>query len=80
MEPLTEIFSSCGYSNEKLYLFYAKDLEKGQKCLDEDEHISENIYIPLEKCIELIKQNYFKHANQNVAVMQYYLKYFKKEK
>ena len=78
IEPLTEIYSSCGYSNEKLYLFYAKELEQGQKRLDDDEHITENIYLPLEKCIELIKQNYFKHANQNVAVMQYYLKYYKK--
>lgn len=75
IEPLTEVFASCGYSNEKLYMFYAKNLSLGQKRLDDDEHIGEIIKIPMEECIDLIRKNYFEHANQNVCLMLYYLKY-----
>ena len=75
IEPLTEVFSSCGYSNEKLYMYYAKDLSLGQKRLDDDEHIGDIVKIPMDECIELVKKNYFEHANQNVCLMQYYLKY-----
>ena len=75
IEPLTEVFSSCGYSNEKLYMYYAKDLSLGQKRLDDDEHIGEIVKIRMEECIELVKKNYFEHANQNVCLMLYYLKY-----
>lgn len=78
IEPLTEVFASCGYSNEKLYMFYAKDLTQGHKCLDDDEHIGEYVKIPIEECIELAKNNYFEHANQNVCLMLYYLKYYLK--
>ena len=75
IEPLTEVFSSCGYSNEKLYMYYAKDLSLGQKRLDDDEHIGDIVKIPMDECIELVKKNYFEHANQNVCLMLYYLKY-----
>lgn len=80
MEPLIDIYPSCGYSNEKFYLFYAQKLSKGEQRLDDDEHITEVVTIPIEQCIELVKQNYFKHANQNVALMLYYLKYIANEK
>ena len=75
IEPLTEVYASCGYSNEKLYMYFAKDLSLGQKRLDDDEHIGDIVKIPMEECIDLVRENYFEHANQNVCLMLYYLKY-----
>lgn len=75
IEPLIDIYPSCGYTNEKFYLFFAKNLEKGKMRLDDDEHITEVVKIPLKECIELVKKNFFKHASQNIAIMLYYIKY-----
>ncbi|MDO4282933.1 MAG: NUDIX hydrolase [Clostridia bacterium] len=77
---LTEFYTSAGYTNEKVYVFVAKDFEEGNMHLDSDEHINEISKIPLEKCLELIENNYFKHANIYVAILVYCLKVMNQDK
>ena len=72
---LTEAYASCGYTDEKLYYYVAKDLTMDKQDLDEDETISEVVEIPLEECIEMVKNNYFKLASPNIALLHYYIKY-----
>ncbi len=74
--PLIDYYSSCGYSSEKIYVFVAKNLKNGHVKYDEDENIYGINKIPLEECIRLVKENYFIHANQNLILMLYYLKYY----
>ena len=67
--PLINYYVSCGYTNEKIYIYLAKDLKIGQSNYDTDEQIQEVVKIPLEECYRLQKENYFKHANTNVALL-----------
>ena len=81
IEPLIDVYASGGFSNEKHFLFYAKELKPGKKHLDENEQIADElIKIPIERCIELIKQNTFKHENTNLAILLYYLQQYNKHK
>lgn len=75
IEKLTEAYASCGYTNEKLYYYVAKDLVLDKQQLDEDENITEIIKIPIEKCIDMLKNNVFNTASSNIALLHYYLKY-----
>ena len=79
VEHLISVYPSSGYTSEKIQIFYAKDFEKGNQKLDDTEHIEEIERIPLDRCLELINENYFKHASQNIAILNYYFKYMRKE-
>ena len=74
-ELLNDVYASCGYTTEKFYIYLAKDFKYGEQHLDETEEIISVEKIPIEKCLELAKQGYFKHANQNIAILMYYFKY-----
>lgn len=78
IEHLITVYPSCGYTNEKVHIFVAKDFSKGKVNLDEDEEILEIEKIPLDKCFELAKENYFEQATLNLAILMYYFKYIKK--
>lgn len=54
MEYLTEFYTSPGFTNEKIFLFYAKDFKKVGQNLDEDENI-ENFKFTLERAIKMIE-------------------------
>lgn len=75
IEHLISVYPSSGYTSEKIHIYYAKDFEEGKQKLDDTENIEAIERIPLDKCLELIKENYFKHASQNIAILNYYFKY-----
>ena len=75
LEHLISVYPSSGYTSEKIHIFYAKDFEIGKQKLDATENIESIEKIPLNKCLELVKENYFKHASQNIAILNYYFKY-----
>lgn len=77
IEFLTEAYASCGYTDEKLYYYVAKHLKMDKQELDEDETITKVIELPIEECIEMVKNNHFKLASPNIALLHYYLKYMK---
>jgi ADP-ribose pyrophosphatase len=77
LEPIMSVYPSCGYTNEKIHIFFAKDFSKGEVHLDETEVILDVEKIPIEKCVELAKENYFDEAITNLAILMYYFKYMK---
>jgi ADP-ribose pyrophosphatase len=52
---LFSIYSSPGFTDEQIHLFYARDLQFAGQCLDEDEFIKV-IKVPLEQIPQMIKQ------------------------
>ncbi len=68
---LGKFYPSCGYTDEIIYLYLAKELTfKGQK-LDEDEFI--NIEkIPLEKAVEMVNNNEIPDGKTQAAVLKAY--------
>lgn len=74
LESLGEIYPTCGYSSEIIYLYLAKDYIKTKTHFDDDEIIMLE-YIPLEKAKEMILNGEIKDAKTIVAIMRYLLKY-----
>lgn len=70
---LGKFYPSCGYTEEIIYLYLAKNLTfKGQK-LDEDEFINLE-KIPLEKAVEMVVANEVPDGKTQAAVLKTYFK------
>ena len=54
MIKLTEIFTTPGFTDEKIHLFMATDLTTGTTKLDEDEFLNTEV-MPLSAALELIR-------------------------
>lgn len=61
MELLCEIYTSPGFSTEKVYIFLARDLKEGEPDLDEGEHL-EVERIEIKKLIDMILKNEIKDS------------------
>lgn len=75
VEHLISVYPSSGYTSEKIHIFYAKNFEIGNQKLDDTEEIISIEKIPINRCLELAKENYFEHASQNIAILMYYFKH-----
>lgn len=75
VEHLITVYSSSGYTSEKVHIFFAKDFEAGSQKLDDTEEILSIEKIPIEECLKRAKDNYFKNASQNIAILMYYFKF-----
>lgn len=71
---LTDIYPTCGYSSEIIYLYLAKDFVKTETNFDEDEVI-ESEFIPLDEVKAMIKDGRIKDAKTICALSVYLLKY-----
>ena len=72
-EFLGKFYPSCGYTDEIIWLYLARNLTfKGQN-LDEDEFINLE-RIPLEKAAEMIMNNEIPDGKTQAAVLKTYLK------
>ena len=76
LESLGNIYPTCGYSSEKIYLYLAKDYVKTKTNLDDDEVIVTE-YVPLSRVKEMIISNEIKDAKTICAITTYLLKYNK---
>lgn len=65
-------YTSCGYTDEKMYLFMAEKLEKTEQHLDFDEKI-EVYKIPLKEFRNMIDNNEIITASTIIAGLQYFL-------
>lgn len=65
------VYPTIGYSNEKVTIILAKDLERTQTHLDETEDI-EVVKIPLKEAKEMLDRNEFETASENVALLHYF--------
>lgn len=77
IEFLGDYYSSSGFTNERVYAFYASNLTLGHTNTDEDEEITSIEKIPLSQCLEMLKNNEFKHASMNIALSLFYFKKLK---
>ena len=77
VEFLTDFYPSCGYTNERMYIYLAKNFSKGKQHFDESEEILNIEKISLEKCMEKLANIDFDHANIPIALYTYYYKYHK---
>lgn len=76
LEHLIDIYPTCGYSSEIIYLYLAKDCTLTHTNFDPDEFI-EIEYIPLNKVKEMILNGKLKDGKAICAISTYLMKYSK---
>jgi ADP-ribose pyrophosphatase len=54
LQPLTSIFTTPGFTDEKIHLFLATELVNGTQALDADEFV-EPVTMPLSEALEMIR-------------------------
>ena len=67
-----KMYPTCGYSNEIIYMYVAKDIIKTKRHLDEDEFI-EIEYVNLEEVVDMIKKGIIKDAKTICLISKYIL-------
>ena len=77
MIELGVFYPTCGYCNEKIYLYAATGLHFGSQHLDEDEFI-EVLRLPLEKAVEMVMDGSIKDGKSIALIMK--INQLKKEK
>ncbi len=76
LEFLTDFYVSCGYTNERMYIYLAKEFSKSQQKFDETEEILNIEKIHIEQCMKKLLNNEFEHADIKIALYTYYYKYY----
>lgn len=77
VELLKSVFTSSGYSSEKIHIYLATELKQGKAHLDDDEEILGIQKIPISECLEMVDKNMFCCASENLAILAYYYKYMR---
>lgn len=67
------IYPSPGYTNEKLYIYLALDLQKGEAHLDEGEFLNVEYYSE-EEVKSMLKKGEIKDAKTVIALQKYFLR------
>ena len=67
---LGNIYPSCGYTNEVIYLYLAKDLKKKETHFDDDENI-DTFLVDYEEVLKMVKEGKIKDA-KTICALQYY--------
>lgn len=70
LEYLGKMYPSCGYTNEIIYLYLAKDLKKEETHFDDDEVI-DTYYIEYEEVLKMIKEGKITDA-KTICAIQFY--------
>ncbi|MCU9810423.1 NUDIX hydrolase [Paraclostridium sp. AKS81] len=68
MKLIHKFYTSSGFSNQKIYVYLATDLEKGECCLDEDEFL-ELHEINLNDAYEMINKNDIEDAKTSIGLL-----------
>lgn len=64
---ICEFYTTPGFSNEKIFLYYATDLKKGQIAPDDDEFIRIE-RLKLEDAVQMLKRGEFKDAKTIIGI------------
>lgn len=67
--PLGTLYPTPGYCGEIIWMFFARDLQFGEQCPDEDEFL-DVIRIPLEKAVEMVLSGEIPDAKTQTAVLK----------
>lgn len=70
LREISTLYSSPGFSDERVILFYAEDLELSKLPQDDDEHI-EVVKLTLDEAIELIGRGQIKDGKTIAAIFWY---------
>ena len=70
---LYTLYPSPGYTNEKIYIYYAEGGKQGEAALDEGEYLDLE-WITLPRVKEMLKNGEFNDA-KTIAALQYYFLY-----
>ncbi len=70
------IYPSVGYTDEIIYLYFAKELTKAERHLDDDEFIDIE-FVPIDKLKKEVENGTIKDAKTVFAILKY-LQFFKK--
>ena len=68
LDALADIFTTPGFSDERIYLFAAHGLTPGIQRLDDDERI-ELVPMPLSEALEMVWQNLIPDAKSSLALL-----------
>lgn len=66
----TEFFSSPGFTTEKIYIFFAEDLEEGEQNLDDGEYV-EIEKMPIEKAIKMVQVGEIMDSKSIIGILMY---------
>lgn len=69
---LGKFYPTCGYVDEIIYLYMARDLSLGEQQLDEDEFLNVE-KIPLKKAVEMVMNNEIPDGKTQTAILKVYL-------
>lgn len=75
VEHMITLYPSTGYTSEKVHIFLARDFVKGKVRLDATEEILNLVRIPINECIEKVKNNELENASEIIAILLYNVKY-----
>ena len=75
IEYLTSCYVSAGYTDEKIYIYLARNFTYGKQQLDETEEILSIKKIHIDECMKMILADKFNHASVYIAIQTYYYKY-----
>lgn len=73
LEDYGMMYPTCGYSNEIIHLFVAKNLVKSNRHLDEDEAI-DIMYVSLDEVVKMINEGIIKDAKTICLISKYLIK------
>jgi ADP-ribose pyrophosphatase len=68
MTPLTTIFTTPGFTDERIHLFAAIGLERGTAAHEADEFI-ETVTLPLSACLRMIREGEMTDAKTVLAIL-----------
>lgn len=73
VEHICTYFPTCGYSEEKIYLYEAAECRHGQAHLDEGEFLNAE-FVPLKDVWDMIRSGEIRDSKTIIAVQSYLLK------
>ncbi len=68
LAPLTVLYPTPGYSNEKIYIFEAHNVQKGNRHPDADEFL-DVVKLPFEDALSLVKTGRIRDAKTIAAIL-----------
>lgn len=68
LEHLYTLYPTPGYTNEKIYIYRAFDVERGEQHLDEGELLNV-VFLPLDEAIAMVRRGEIRDAKTIVALL-----------